>query len=175
MAILNSQGRLFRQWKLFDLGVALIIILIWASIFLFSGIFDSIAQADTSSKTIEVDVFIQDLNLRRPQALFTQGLKAGNQANIRIKNQPSGQMGIKSVKQIPITVVVSQPDGSVKELPDPRTKQLNTNIIVTLEGAAKMKDTGLVLGSREIKIGTPVEIEGSNYDLKAAVVDLRVK
>lgn len=37
-----------------------------------------------------------------------------------IRNQPYGQIEIKSIQQLPRTVNVFQPDGSVKELPDPK-------------------------------------------------------
>ncbi|MEO0936460.1 MAG: DUF4330 domain-containing protein, partial [Cyanobacteria bacterium J06641_2] len=73
-----------------------------------------------------------------------------------------------------ITINVTQPDGSVKELPDPSAK-FETDIFITLTGKAQMQSTGAVLGESLVKIGSPAKIEGFDYDINATIADLRIK
>lgn len=175
MAILDSKGRLFGKINLLDLGAALVTLLV---IFVVSSsILSSLGVAQVGEKIvpIEVDLVVRGLNVRDPEQLFNNGLKKGGKTNVIIRNQPYGQIEIKSVQQLPRTVNVFQPDGTVKELPDPKTNNFSTDMLLTLEGKAKSTETGLVLGSSKVKIGMPFELEGFNYNFNATVIDIRLK
>lgn len=176
MSILDSKGRLFGKVSILDLGAASVILLVVVGIFFFPGS-GSVAQVGTTTKPIEVDLLVRGLNLRNPQALLSspQGLKAGEKANIIIRNQPHGNLEIKSVKSLPRTALVPQPDGSVKALVDPRTDQYSTDMLLTVGGKAQITDNGPVLGNSKLKIGIPIELEGFNYDFNAIVIDVRIK
>ncbi|QOV21894.1 DUF4330 domain-containing protein [Anabaenopsis elenkinii] len=175
MAILDSKGRLFGKINLLDLGAGLVILLVIVSIFIVPGTTGSVAQVGTKTVPIEVDLAVRGLNVRDPQRLFEAGFTKGGKTNVIIRNQPYGQIGIKSVQLLPRTVTVSQPDGSVKELPDPRTNNFSTDMLLTLEGKAQITDTGPVLGNSKVKIGTTFELEGFNYNFNSTVIDVRVK
>ena len=149
-------------------------VLMFALVIFSSNITASNAQVNTPTKPIEVDLFVDGLNLLRPEALLEKNLKSGQKTDLTIDNKPSGLMTIKSVKQLPITINVTQPDGSVKELPDPSAK-FETDIFITLTGKAQIKNTGAVIGESILKIGSPAKIEGFDYDINATVADLRVK
>ncbi|MBG1260089.1 DUF4330 domain-containing protein [Nostoc commune] len=175
MAILDSKGRLFGKINLLDLGAALVTLLV---IFVVSSsILSSLGVAQVGEKLvpIEVDLVVRGLNVRDPEQLFNNGLKKGGKTNVIIRNQPYGQIEIKSVQQLPRTVNVFQPDGTVKELPDPKTSNFSTDMLLTLEGKAKSTESGLVLGSSKVKIGMPFELEGFNYNFNATVIDIRLK
>lgn len=174
MKILDSQGRLFGKVSILDLGAALVILLVLVGIFFFPGTSGSVAQVGVTTKPVEVDLVIRGLNVRDPQQLVKQGFKEGGKTNIIIRNQPHGQIGIKSVKQLPRTVLVPQPDGSLKELPDPRSNQFSTDMLLTLGGKAQITNNGPVIGNSKLKIGTPVELEGFNYNFNATVIDVRI-
>ncbi len=174
MKILDSQGRLFGKVSILDLGAALVILLVLVGIFLFPGTSGSVAQVGVTTKPVEVDLIVRGLNVRDPQQLFDQGLKAGGKTNIIIRNQPHGQIDIKSVRQLPRTLLVPQPDGSVKELPDPRVNQFSTDMLLTMGGKAQITKDGPVLGNSKLKIGTPVELDGFNYNFNGTVIDLRI-
>ncbi|WP_373524956.1 DUF4330 domain-containing protein [Nostoc sp.] len=173
MAILDSKGRLFGKINLLDLGAALVTLLVIFVIL--STILSSLGLAQVGEKIvpIEVDLVVRGLNVRDPEQLFNNGLKKGGKTDVIIRNQPYGQIQIKSVQQLPRTVNVSQPDGTVKELPDPKTNNFSTDMILTLEGKAKSTESGLVLGSSKVKIGMPIELEGFNYNFNATVIDIR--
>ncbi|BAY83964.1 hypothetical protein NIES267_34580 [Calothrix parasitica NIES-267] len=155
-------------------GFTTLTVLMFASLIMFSNIAASDAQVNTATKPIEVDLFVDGLNLLRPEDFLETSLKSGQKTDLIIDNKPSGLMTIKSVKQLPITINVTQPDGSVKELPDPSAK-FQTDIFITLTGKAQIQNTGAVLGESLVKIGSPAKIEGFNYDINATVADLRTK
>lgn len=175
MAILDSKGRLFGKLNILDFAAVLVILLVIFGIFVFPGTSGSIAQINSKKVPIEVDLVVRGLNVRDPERLFSNGFNKGGKTNVIIRNQPYGQIGIKSVQVLPRKVNVSQPDGTVKELPDPKSNNFSTDMLLTLEGQAEVNDSGPVLGNSKVKIGMPFELEGFNYNFNATVIDIRVK
>jgi len=41
--------------------------------------------------------------------------------------------------------------------------------------AKQITDNGPVIGNSKLKIGTPVELEGFNYNFNATVIDVRIR
>ncbi|BAY90495.1 hypothetical protein NIES37_47160 [Tolypothrix tenuis PCC 7101] len=175
MAILDTKGRLFGKINLLDLGALLVIVLVIFGIFVFPGTSGSVAQVGAKTVPIEVDLVVRGLNVRNPQQLYDKGLKAGGKTNVIIRNQPHGEIAIKSMQPLPRTINVPQPDGSIKELPDPKSNNFSTDMLLTLEGKAQITQNGPVLGNSKVKIGMPFELEGFNYNFNATVIDLRLK
>lgn len=173
MRILDSKGRLFGKISILDLGAACVILLVIIGIFFFPGTSGSIAQV-SGTKPIEVDVLVRGLSIKDPQILMAEFEKT-KKANIIIRNQPYGQVDIKSFKELPRTVIIPQPDGSAKALPDPRPDSFSTDLLLTLGGKAQITKDGAVLGNNKIKIGTPIQLEGFNYDFNASVINLRIQ
>ncbi|MBH8576790.1 DUF4330 domain-containing protein [Nostocaceae cyanobacterium CENA369] len=175
MAILDSKGRLFGKINILDLGAALVILLVIFGIFVFPGTTGSVAQVGSKTVPIEVDLVVRGLNVRDPERLFDNGFSKGGKTNVIIRNQPYGQIEIKDIKVLPRTINVFQPDGTVKEMPDPKTNNFSTDMLLTLDGKAQMTTGGPVLGNSKVKIGMPFELEGFNYNFNATVIDVRVK
>jgi len=174
MAILDSQGRLFGKLNLLDLGAVLVIVLVLIGIFLYPGTSGSVAQVNESTKPVEVDLVVRGLNIKDPQDLFTNGFTKGGKTSIIVRNQPHGSLDIKSVQQLPRTLLVPQPDGSLKEFTDPRANQYSTDMLLTLAGQAIIRPDGPVVSNSKIKIGNPIELEGFNYNFNATVIDVRI-
>lgn len=172
MAILDSKGRLFGKVSILDFGAALVILLVIVGIFFFPGTSGSIAQSVT--KPVELDLLIRGLNVRNPEALIAQFNKQ-KKTNIIIRNQPYGQLDIKSVKTLPRNLAVPQPDGSVKVKPDPRTDAYSTDMLMVLGGQATINKDGPVLGNSKVRIGTTLELEGPTYNFNGSVIDMRIK
>jgi hypothetical protein len=171
MAIVDSQGRLFGKINILDIGAALVILLVLFGIFVFPGASGTVAQTNTTTKPVEVEVVV------RVAAQNTEGLlKPGDKTSIIIRNQPYGEVKIKSVKVLPDNVYVPLDDGNVKYTPDPRPEvALSRNLIVVLEGNAQITSNGPVLGNNKIKIGTPIELEGFSYNFtNLNVRDIRI-
>lgn len=175
MAILDSKGRLFGKFNLLDFGAIFVILLVLIGIFLFPGTTGSVAQVNSKMVPIEVDLVVRGLNVRDPQQLYTNGLEKGGKTKVIIRKQPYGEIAIKSIQQLPRTLSVPQPDGSLKELVDPRENNFSTDMILTLEGKAQLTESGAVLGNSPVKIGMPFELEGFNYNFNATVIDIRLQ
>ncbi|MEQ9553559.1 MAG: DUF4330 domain-containing protein [Coleofasciculus sp. G3-WIS-01] len=176
MSILDSKGRLFGKISILDLGAALVILLVIVGIFFFPGTSGSVAQlpGTSTTKPVQVDLVVRGLSVRNPEDLMAQ-FREEKKTNIVIRNQPYGQVDILSVKELPRLLVIPQPDGSAKALPDPRSDTFSTDMVITLGGQATITDNGPVLGNSKIKIGTPVELEGKNYNFNASVIQVRVE
>jgi hypothetical protein len=159
MAVIDTQGRLFGKVSILDIGAALVILLVLIGIFVFPGATGGVAQVGTQTSPIEVEVVV------RVAAQNVDGLlKPGDKTNIIIRNQPNGEMTIKSVKELPDTIAVPLETGAVKTTPDPRPEvALSKNLIVTLSGNAQITKTGPTIGGTKLKIGTPIELEGFRY------------
>jgi hypothetical protein len=171
MAVVDSQGRLFGKVSLLDLGAGLVILLVLVGIFVFPGASGSVAQIGSTTKPVEVEVVI------RVAAQNVEGLlKPGEKTSIVIRNQPYGEVKIKSVKPLEDNVYIPMPDGKAIAVPDPRPEAgLSKNLLVTLEGNAQITKNGPVLGNNKIKIGTPIELEGFNYNFSNLNVrDIRI-
>lgn len=171
MAILDSKGRLFGKVSILDAGAALVILLVIVGIFLFPGTSGSVAQL-SDKKPIEVDVLVRGLSVLKPEAFRTQ-LETQKKTNIIIRNEPYGQVDIKHVEELQRTILVPQPNGTLKEIRDPRARAFSTDMLITLSGQATITKDGPVLGNSKIKIGTPVQLEGPNYSFNVSVIDVR--
>lgn len=169
MAILDSKGRLFGKVNLLDVGAVLIVFVILAGIFLFPGPSGTLASANSN---VEVDVVVLGLKSSKgPQAF----IKEGDKANFIIRNQPAGEVKIKKVIPLPRTALAPQADGTLKAVTDPRPEEkFSVNLVVTLEGKGQMTANGPVFGGTNIKIGSPVELDGGLYNFKPSVIDIRV-
>jgi hypothetical protein len=171
MAILDAQGRLFGKFNLLDIGAALVILMVAVGLLLVPGTSGVSVLGQGNLKPVEIDVLVMGLSARSPNKL----LQAGQSTNFIIRNQPYGEVKIKKVENLPKTVTVSQPDGSVKALPDPRPEmRFSNNMVLTLEGQGQLTDKGAVLGNSNVKVGTPVELEGKDYNFKSSVLEVRV-
>jgi hypothetical protein len=170
MAILDSKGRLFGKISVLDIGAGLIILMAVAGL-LFGN---SVAQVTANVKPIEVDVIVRGLTVRNPQELV-KSLADQKKANLIIRNQPYGEVEVLKVQNLPRTVAVPQPDGTVKPLPDPRPElQYTVDMLITLGGSAQITPDGPVLGNQKVKVGTPMELEGTTYRFSTPVVGVRI-
>jgi hypothetical protein len=172
--MIDSKGRLFGKISILDLGAACVIFLVVFGIFFYPGAGGSIAQM-SSTKPIQVDILVKGLNVSNFKALLAE-FEEQKKARIVIRNQPAGDVDIVASKPLPRTTVVPQPDGSVKALPDPRPEvSMVQDMIITLGGKAVVTDTGVILNNtKKVKIGTPIQLEGTNFDFNASVIDVRV-
>lgn len=174
MKILDTQGRIFGKFSILDLGAALVILLVIVGIFFFPGTSGSLAQVGVPTKPVEVDVVVRGLSIRQPQNLMKE-FQTKKKTNVIIRNQPYGQVDVKAVRELPRTIIVPQPDGTAKAVPDPRQDNFSTDMLITLTGKAQITKNGPVLGNSKLKVGTPVELEGFDYNFNASVIDVRVK
>ncbi len=176
MAILDSKGRLFGKVNILDLGAALVMLLVAVAVFLVPGTSgSSVAQLGVETKPVQVDTIVRGLTVSDPAALV-QSLQNSKTVNVIIRNQPYGELDVVGVKELPRSVAVPQPDGSVISLPDPRPElDMTLDMLITLAGEAQITDDGPVLGNNKVKVGTPLELEGQTFRFNAPVVGVRIQ
>jgi hypothetical protein len=176
MKILDNQGRLFGKISLLDFGALFVILMVLVGIFIFPG--TSVSSNPTTPgtspaniKTIEVDAIALGVKGRKPEDL----LKVGEKTNVIVRNQPYGQLDIKSVEVLTRMLAVPQPDGSVKAVPDPREEEaFSRNLLLTLTGPGQVTPDGTVIGNLKVKVGSTMELDGKNYNFNVSVIDMRV-
>ena len=177
MKIIDSKGRLFGKLSILDLAAAGVIALVVVGIFFFPGtpLTNSII-AQTKQQPIEVKVLIRGLGVSNLDGLFAE-FKENDKADIVIRNQPAGKVTIVDNEILPRTTAVPQPDGTVKALPDPRPEiTMIRDMLMTLEGKAEATSTGFVLdGSKKVKIGSSIQLQGNTYDFNGTVVSIQSK
>ncbi|NJL45169.1 MAG: DUF4330 domain-containing protein [Leptolyngbyaceae cyanobacterium SM2_3_12] len=174
MALLDSKGRLFGKISILDIGAALIILMVLFGIFLYPGTSGSVAQVGTVTKPVEVDVMVRGLTSSDPEGLF-EAIQNSETTNIIIRNQPYGQVQIKSVQKLPRSTVAPQPDGSVKAVPDPRPElDYTIDMLITLVDDAQITDNGPVFGNSKVKVGTQIELDGDLYNFNTSTVGVRI-
>lgn len=171
MTILDRQGRLFGKLSILDLGAILVILFVVAGIFLSPGRSGAI-RGQESPQAVETDIIVRGLNVLKPESLLTE-FSPGSKLSFVIRNQPAGQVDIKSVRRIDRTLSVTQPDGSLKVMKDPKPDSFSMDMIVTVTGKGQKTKDGLVLGNTKMKIGSTVEVDQLNYNFNATVIDIR--
>jgi hypothetical protein len=171
MSIVDRQGRLFGKISLLDIGAILVILFVTAGIFLAPGGTSRINGQD-KTQTVEADVIVRGLNVLEPSK-FMKEFSPGNKLSFVIRNQPAGQVDIKTIRQLERTISATQPDGSLKPLKDPRPDSYSIDTIITVTGKGQQTKEGLVLGNTKMKIGSPVEIDQPNYNFNGTVIDIR--
>jgi hypothetical protein len=171
MAILDRQGRLFGKISILDLAAVLVMLFVVVGIFFSPGTSGSIRGQD-KPQAVEADIIVRGLSVLKPANLIDQ-FSPGSKLNFIIRNQPAGQVEIKSARQLERTLAVAQTDGSVKPVKDPRTDSYSMDLLVTVTGKGQKTKEGLVLGNTKMKIGSSVEVDQLNYNFGATVIDIR--
>ncbi|MGF1489583.1 MAG: DUF4330 domain-containing protein [Prochloraceae cyanobacterium] len=173
MKILDDRGRLFGKLSILDLGAGLVILIVIIGIFFYPGSSGSIAQINTQTKQVEVDILVRGLGLSDPES-FAQHFKTNNKASIIVRNQPAGEVDVILAEILPRTAIVPQPDGSVKALPNPRPElNLIKDAVLTVKGEGQITSDGAVLGSQKIKIGSQIEVDSLDYYFRGNVTGVR--
>ncbi len=177
MKIIDSKGRLFGKLSILDLAAACVILLVIIGVFFFPGTpLTSSLVAQTKQKPIEIKVLVKGLSVTNYDVL-SQEFEPGNKADIVIRNQPAGTVEMIDSIVLPRTTAVPQPDGTVKALPDPRPEiEMTRDLVITLGSQAEVTDSGYVLsGSKKVKIGSSIQLQGNIYDFTGSVVAIRAK
>jgi uncharacterized membrane protein len=172
MRIIDQQGRLFGRFAILD-GLAIVLIgIVVIGIVLVPGNGGySIAQLVTAeSKPVEVEMVVRGLSAREPSQL----IQTGDKVSVIIRNQPRGEVTVKSVSFAVPKVLVSQNDGKTLALPDPRaTDTFQTDALVVLTANAKITNDGVIFGSEKVKVGTGIDIEGAKYIMRGSTMAVR--
>lgn len=173
MSILDRQGRLFGKISILDIGAALVIVASILGIFLIpAGNSSGPVMGGAKTEVAEIDVVVRGLNVLNPEKL-QEDFQPGKKLSFVIRNQPTSPVEIQSVRYLERLLAMSQPDGSVKAIKDPRPDSFSLDMIVTVKGQGQATEGGFTVGSTKVKIGSSVEVDQKNYNFNASVIDVR--
>ncbi|KEF43524.1 MAG: hypothetical protein ER33_01895 [Cyanobium sp. CACIAM 14] len=171
---MSSETPKSRSWSLIDLGAAAAALLAIGGVIWSPRLSGAVARATGSLEPVTVMVDVRGAPAADPAGLMQQARKEG-QVAIVIRNQPHGNVAVKRI--IPLDRIIStlNPEGKVVSAPDPNQKTFSTfDGRFVLEGQGLRTGGGVVFGNQTIKIGAPVELEGTNYRFNGTVTDLKL-
>ena len=164
-----------RGFSPLDAAAGLVALLAVAGVLWSPKLSNTLAKANGSMKSVRVMVDVRNVSAADPDALVQDALNAGR-TSIIIRNQPAGSVKLIRVDDISRVLTAVQPDGSVVTAPDPnRARQNSLNARFVLEGDATVSNSGIVLAGTKLKVGTPVELEGSLYRINGMVSGVKVQ
>jgi hypothetical protein len=163
-----------RSWSLVDLGAAAAVVRAVGGVVWSPKLSGAIARATGGMEPVTVTVDVRGVPAANAQALL-RSAEAEGKVSIVIRNEPHGSVAVKKVIPLDRRISIVTPDGRVVSAPDPNQKVFGTfDGRFVLEGQGRKGGGGVVFGNQTIKIGAPVELEGSNYRFNGTVTDLQI-
>jgi hypothetical protein len=163
-----------RTWSLVDAGAAAAVLLAAAGVIWSPKLSGAVAQATGSLVPVTVMVDVRGVPVADPVALVESARRDGKVAVV-IRNQPHGTVTIQDVKSLQRRLVAVQPNGSVVTAPDPNQQVFGSlDARFVLSGLGRRAGGGVVFGNQNLKIGAPVELEGSTFRVTGVVSGLQV-
>jgi len=164
-----------RSFNLLDGAAAAAVVLAAAGVVWSPKLSGAVAKATGALRPVIVTVDVRGVPSADPAALL-KGAEAEGKVAIVIRNQPHGSVKVRKIVPLERRLTILTPDGKLVSTPDPNQKTFGTfDGRFVLEGEGRRSAGGVVFGNQSIKIGAPVELEGSNYRFNGTVTDLRME
>ena len=132
---------------------------------------NAVAKATGAMEPVEVSVDVGNLVSADPEGLL-QAIREEGQLSFVVRNQPAGSVRLINVEVIQPKLFSVQPDGLVVQAENPNPSP-RLYVRFQLEAEAKRSPSGIVVGGTKIKVGVPVELEGSRYRVVGVVSGVR--
>ena len=172
MTLTPKPGRVFGP---VDLAAAAAVLLAAAGVLWSPKLSGAVAKATGAMRPVTVTVDVRGVPSADPAGLLRSAEAEGKVA-IVIRNQPHGSVKVKQIVPLERRLTILTPDGKFVSAPDPNQKTFGTfDGRFVLEGEGRRSAGGVVFGNQSIKIGAPVELEGTNYRFNGTVTDLRME
>lgn len=166
--LIDQSGKLFGKINVIDFGGLALAVLVTAGVLLVqSGMHRTSGQVVKGEGDIHYTVYIRNLKTMQPK-LFEPGKKL----SITIRNQPRGKVEIVDVKQTPKRSSYMLPSGSLATMEDP-ADPYGYDYLITLKDHALFSDDGFVTEGIKVKVGLGIEVEGHDYRVPGAIIDVR--
>ena len=156
-----------RKVSLLDAAAGVIALAALAGVVWSPKLSNRLARATGSVKPVLVQVDARNLPLADPDA-FVRSAREDQRLSLIVRNQPAGSVQVVAVDRVLRPLVQIQPDGQVIQAVDPTIPDLS-HVRFQLRAEAETGPTGIVFGGTKLKIGSPVELDGTLYRVKATV------
>lgn len=163
-----------RRFGMVDAGALLAVLLAAGGVIWSPRLSGAVARATGATRPVTVFVDVRGIPVADPQSLIRSARQEGRVA-IVIRNQPHGSVEVQEVRPLPRRISTLTPDGRVVSAPDPNQQVFSTlDARFVLRGEGRKGSDGVVFGNQNLKIGAPVEIEGSSFRVVGSVTGLQL-
>lgn len=163
-----------RRFGLVDAGAALAVLLAAGGVIWSPKLSGAVARATGGVQPVTVLVDVRGVPAADPQGLVAAA-RADGKVAIVIRNQPHGSVKVTNVIPLQRRLSLLQPDGRVLSAPDPNQQVFGTlDARFVLQGEGRKGADGVVFGNQNLKIGAPIELEGSTFRVSGSVTGLRL-
>ena len=163
-----------RRFSLVDAGAAAAILLAAAGVIWSPKLSGAVARATGGLVPVTVMVDVRGVPVADPAALINAARDGGKVA-IVIRNQPHGSVPVEQVIPLQRRLAAVLPDGKVVSAPDPNQDQFpSLDARFVLRGEGRKGADGVVFGNQNLKIGAPIELEGTDFRVTGSVTGLKV-
>lgn len=170
----NPRSNPNRRWSLVDLGAGLAVVLAAGGLIWSPKLSSAVARATGEEVPVTVSVDVRGQPAVDSGALI-RSIESEGKVSIVIRNAPHGTVKVKKVEPLPRRLTILTPEGKLVSTPDPNQKTFGTfDARFILEGRGRKGGSGVVFGNQTLKIGAPVELEGSNYRFSGNVTNLAI-
>ena len=158
-----------RSMSVIDAAAAIVALVAVGGVLWSPKLSNTVARATGAIKPVEVTVDVRNTSAADPDQLIAEALKSGR-TTLVIRNQPAGSVQLIRVDDIRRRLVSVLPDGRVVTADDPnRQIQGMLDARFVLQGDATVTSSGVVMAGTNLKVGTPVELEGRFYRVNGIV------
>ena len=163
-----------RRFSLVDAGAAAAVLLAAAGVIWSPKLSGAVARATGGLVPVTVMVDVRGVPVADPAALINAAREGGKVA-IVIRNQPHGSVPLEQVIPLQRRLAAVLPDGKVVSAPDPNQDQFpSLDARFVLRGEGRKGADGVVFGNQNLKIGAPIELEGTDFRVTGSVTGLKV-
>ena len=163
-----------RRFSLVDAGAAAAVVLAAAGVIWSPKLSGAVARATGGLVPVTVMVDVRGVPVADPASVISAAREAGKVA-IVIRNQPHGSVPVEQVIPLQRRLAAVLPDGKVVSAPDPNQNQFpSLDARFVLRGEGRKGADGVVFGNQNLKIGAPIELEGSDFRINGSVTGLKV-
>ena len=163
-----------RRFSLVDAGAAAAVLLAAAGVIWSPKLSGAVARATGGLVGVTVMVDVRGVPVADPAALINAAREGGKVA-IVIRNQPHGSVPVEQVIPLQRRLAAVLPDGKVVSAPDPNQDQFpSLDARFVLRGEGRKGADGVVFGNQNLKIGAPIELEGTDFRVTGSVTGLKV-
>jgi hypothetical protein len=162
------------RWSPVDLAAGVAVLLAAAGVIWSPKLSNAVDKATGGVVPVTVSVDVRG-EPAVDSAALVRAIEAEGEVSIVIRNAPHGKVKIARLEPLQRRLTILTPEGKLISTPDPNQKTFGTfDARFVLEGQGRKGGGGVVLGNQTLKIGAPVELEGSNYRFNGNVTNLVV-
>ena len=163
-----------RRLSLVDVGAGAAVVLAAAGVIWSPKLSGAVARATGGMVPVTVMVDVRGVPVAKPESVIDAARRSGK-VSIVIRNQPHGTVAVDQVLPLQRRLSAVLPDGKVVTAPDPNQQTFpSLDVRFVLRGEGRKGADGVVFGNQNLKIGAPVELEGSNFRVIGSVTGLQV-